>query len=842
MTTLLGLEKLWSLLRRRSDRLETLRLRLQWEDQRIEAWKDRQAILSDLEAFVRRARWSPSAYDVYDTAEPTSSALPSIRITPPSSPAPAYERLRTTSSSSMSTNSVVIPQSLLPSRRTDFSRGHRFTLAESFSREAATYASRVMNFKSSRVTVAANTLEKLIAVSREKVPDEILNEQDRLEVKSSVLDGLGRFGMNISMQWIKADQTYGDLKRAQAVAQLLKQEITDAKSHHPTARINEGFQSRLNSLKSRISGIVDPSTSRSFPRPLHPAYPDQHASNQYIMNVLSLEMNKARTMGGDAAAAADEYQTLYKAVCHVDKLVDDMRIISGRLTNATGRLTKGTSSKDGDGSPIDLSSEACLDPMKHMVYLASIPALTWELDEADEAAERAMTEARGTLSDLHEAGVKVDPRLKVSVEAAVVRLEAERLKSEGILDEVSAKSGLLRDARELFNTIGDTTSVIAHMRSELTRAADAQRWQALDVKVADDDEDDFEVISKPEPTPSTAVEVTPAELHRKVDEITSNIAGSISPRQSQLLPALAPNLSQHISTAFDKLAHDIAVLREAIRVWEEIVRQAKIMSDVRQDVSALQERIDELKTKLASTRRTVANENVLMDGSALVAKERLISSRFVQLQDDITRFTEDLPSRIPLFTTKLDPNAPRFLAHHAPNPTKAAANKFFSFSLAELDDDVKADANALAASLDQGMGTMAAQLTHLRIIGYVLYTSSWIVPQRLLPYLPFKDYVLALADGLLSTDSYRASAFALLRNAKEAVFGDGGRGQLEEFQHVSRLQFASLSQDIAAIRREYEHEREERLRSQREFKREIEGILEQLRMQQQQATTPGRVE
>ncbi|KAG8972782.1 hypothetical protein FRB90_010142, partial [Tulasnella sp. 427] len=496
LTTLLALEKLNAHLRRRSDRVEALRLRLLWEDQRLEAWKERQEILSDLEGFVKRARWSPSSYNVYNdpTPEPDTAALMPLTTLESSSGTgsdvapPSYERSRTVSATSTGGGpaaSVVIPQSLLPSPHTDFSRTHRFNLADGLSREAATYASRVMSFKSTRITPSANTLEKLIAVSREKVPDEILNEQDRLEVKSSVLDGLGRFGMNIAMQWIKADGCFGDLKRVQTMGETLTRDILAAKARHPVARQNEVFQERFQLLNDKVKSLIDPSTSRSFPRPLHPAYADQHASNQYILSVLGVEVSKARTMASEASAAAEEYQTLVKAVVHIDKQVEEMARLATKLSSATEKITNGTGlNKEGDGTPIDISTEACLDPAKHMLYLTTLPNHTLALDEADEQAERCIATSRGTLSDLEEAGVEVDHKLKVSVEKAILSLEAERAKSEKILDEVSAKSGFLREARELHSSIHDLTRTVSLMRQELAEVADEGRW-----KLSDEDDD-----------------------------------------------------------------------------------------------------------------------------------------------------------------------------------------------------------------------------------------------------------------------------------------------------------------------------------------------------------------
>lgn len=885
LTTLLALEKLNAHLRRRSDRIEALRLRLLWEDQRMEAWKERQEILSDLEGFVRRARWSPSSYNVYNdpTPEPDTAALmPLTTLTTLASSSgpgsdvapPSYERTRTVSATSTNAPaaSVIIPQSLLPSPHTDFSRTHRFTLAEGLSREGATYAARVLAFKSSRITPSANTLEKLISVSREKVPDEILNEQDRLEVKSSVLDGLGRFGMNIAMQWIKADQSFGDLKRVQAMGETLTREILAAKVQHPSERHNEVFQERLKLVTDKVKSIVDPSTSRSFPRPLHPAYPDQHASNQYILSVLGVEVSKARTMGSEASAAAEEYQTLFKAIVHIDKQVEEMARLVTRLSNATEKITKGTGlTKEGDGTPIDISSEACLDPAKHMLYLTTLPNLTWELDDADESADRAISTSRATLSDLEDAGVEVDNKLKVSVEKAILSLEAERLKSEKILDEVSAKSGFLREARELHSAVHDMSRAVSLMRQELAEVAEQGRWKLLDdeddlevhkngaAAEAEEDEEEWMIIEHPssgsgssKSTSTSSSSTSPSssnatdgdadpskEFHRRIDEISSHIASHISPLQSQLLPALAPRLATHIARGYDVLINDIAVLREAIRTWEEIRRQSKVMADVRRDARSLMERVEETKCKLVSARRSVSREDSpSADGGALILKHNAVSSQFIQLQEEINEFVQNLPSRIPLLTSTANTRGPRLVPHANPNPVKTAAARVFSFSLADLDDDVKTDANAIAAKLDESASSISSQLAQLRIVGYVFYCSSFVVPARIAPALGFHRLALKMSQGIISSEWYLAAMITYIRSFKEGIFGDGGKNQLEQFQQMARLQFAQLSQDVATIRREYEQEREERLRSQREFKREMEGIVEQLRGQ---TMTPGRV-
>ena len=56
---------------------------------------------------------------------------------------------------------------------------------------------------------AGKTLDKLIDASRKPVPDEILDEQDRLEDKAiKELDSLGKFAMAVVMQWKRFGATF----------------------------------------------------------------------------------------------------------------------------------------------------------------------------------------------------------------------------------------------------------------------------------------------------------------------------------------------------------------------------------------------------------------------------------------------------------------------------------------------------------------------------------------------------------------------------------------------------------------------------------------------------------
>jgi hypothetical protein len=196
LTTIYEFEKLLHLLRDRSESLDLLGTRLAWEEQRIGSWVERRKILADLQTFlVTRARWSPSAYDAKPQQEASSSRRGSI----------------TSMTSIASAESSVSTSSPL------FSRSARFKLAELLSRDAAQFAGRVSTLRHSKISAAGKALDKLIDNSRENsrkpVPEELLDEQDRLEEKGiNEMESIGKFAMNMVMQWRKYCQFNSNLR------------------------------------------------------------------------------------------------------------------------------------------------------------------------------------------------------------------------------------------------------------------------------------------------------------------------------------------------------------------------------------------------------------------------------------------------------------------------------------------------------------------------------------------------------------------------------------------------------------------------------------------------------
>ena len=185
LTTIYALDKLLHLLRDRTENLDLLGVRLTWEERRIGAWLELRKLLEDLREFLtNRARWSPAVYENLEADEPL-----------PSTGEHVLKRRGSTVSIASETSRASFP---------GYSRGARYKLAESLSKEAALFASRTSSLRHSKILPAGKTLDKLIDDSRRPVPDEILDEQDKLENEGmTAMEDMGKFVMQMVMQWKK---------------------------------------------------------------------------------------------------------------------------------------------------------------------------------------------------------------------------------------------------------------------------------------------------------------------------------------------------------------------------------------------------------------------------------------------------------------------------------------------------------------------------------------------------------------------------------------------------------------------------------------------------------------
>ncbi|KAF7355063.1 Growth arrest-specific 2-like [Mycena sanguinolenta] len=679
LTTIYELDKLLHLLRDRSDNLELLGIRLSWEEFRSAAWIDRRTIIADLKTFLdTRARWTPA---VYEEAAPSSP------------PTGAYNRR-----ASLTSLASVASDTLLASA--GFSRSARFKLAEVLSRDAAQFSARITSLRHSKISSAGKTLDKLIDTSRKAVPDELLDEQDRLEEKGiTELEHVGKFVMNAVMQWRKADEIYVESMKDQVTAQALWDEIEAAKFQHPTARQSTSF------------ATLHPPPAHSLDRLTYfsPEYADV---NESVVQTLSSEVSTALELARKVEAVAKEYRLNYEAVHRVETLVEAASTACNTYTSVIERLEKGVSSADGDGTPPNLMSEACLEPTRHAAFLALLSSILKEQETANESAAQVLRSSRGALLGLDRPGI--DSAFKTKAAAEFQRLSALRGQAQWTRDDVTARVGRLREARKIWNLMDGNLSELEEIRREIGEAMEKHRWQQeLNTNGAPPTPDSF---SAPLPTdfPST-------ESVKRLDDLSAKMAQEIDVPLAALSRTLEPPLNERLSRSSVGLKNFLEQVRQMAALLESIKNQAAVMGTIRDEFNDLQTHIDDLRMRVDT-----GIEDILagkLPASELSSLDSAVTSDMDDLRAEVKGFVDSLSQRVPFVSRGTGPS---------PTSSKFVKRRFSSidlklgafdeqqsvelpFDLQSLDDAVRADSNSYVMKLNGQLQTLEQRASHFQL-------------------------------------------------------------------------------------------------------------------------------
>ncbi|KAK7061475.1 growth arrest-specific 2-like protein [Favolaschia claudopus] len=693
LTTIYELDKLLHLLRDRSENLELLGIRLSWEEFRSAAWIDRRTIIADLKTFLdTRARWTPAVYEE------------SVNTPPP--PSASNRRASLTSLASVSSDTLLASAG--------FSRSARFKLAEILSRDAAQFSARITSLRHSKIAAAGKMLDKLIDTSRKPVPDDLLDEQDRLEEKGiAELENVGKFVMNAVMQWRKADEIYVESMKDQTAAQALWDEIEAAKFQHPTGRQSISFATRAEALIKRLILRGDPaSPSSAFPRPTHVLFPEYKSVNDSVVQTLSSEVSTALELARRAEAAAKEYRLNYEAVHRVETLVESASTICDTFTSIVDRLQKGVPSTDGDGSPPNLMSDTCLEPTRHAVFLALLPSILKEQEVASDSAAHVLRNSRGALLGLDRPGI--DPDFKTKAAAEFQRLSTLRGQAQWTKDDLTARVARLREARKLWSLMDSHLNDLEEVRRELGEAMEKHRWQQeLNANGAPPTPDSF---STPLPTESPH-----AESIKRLDGLDARLNQEVDVPLAALSRTLEAPLKDRLLRSSAGLKKFLEQVRQMAGLLQSIKNQAAAMGTVRDDFNDLQMRIDDLKLRVDTGVEDVLAGKLVTPQLSEV--DSAVTNGINDLRTEVKAFTDSLSQRVPFVSTgsARSPTSTKFVKRRfsSIDLTLAAFNDQpaveLPFDLQSLDDAVRADSNTYAMKLGGKLQALEQRATHFQL-------------------------------------------------------------------------------------------------------------------------------
>ncbi|KAJ7047629.1 hypothetical protein C8F04DRAFT_1059531 [Mycena alexandri] len=767
LTTIYELDKLLHLLRDRSENLELLGIRLTWEEFRTAAWIDRRTIIADLKTFLdTRARWTPAVYE--EVAPPTSSSN------------------RRASLVSLASVASVASDTLLASA--GFSRSARFKLAEVLSRDAAQFSARITSLRHSKISTAGKTLDKLIDTSRKAVPEDLLDEQDRLEEKGiSELEHVGKFVMNAVMQWRKADEIYVESMKDQAAAQVLWDEIEAAKFQHPTARQSTAFVTRADALIRRLILRGDPaSPSSSFPRPTHVLFPENKEVNESVVQTLSSEISTALELARKVEGVAKEYRLNFEAVHRVETLVESASTLSATFTTVIDRLEKGVSSTDGDGTPPNLMSETCLEPTRHAAFLALLPSILKEHETATDAAAQVIRNSRGALLGLDRPGI--DPAFKTKAAAEFQRLSTLRGKAQWTREDVSNRVGRLREARKLWNLMDGSLNELEDIRREIGEAMEKHRWQQeLNSNGAPPTPDSF---SAPLPADSP-----PTESVKRLDDLGTKLTKEIDLPLASLSRTLEPPLNDRLLRSSTSLKHFLKQVRQMASLLQAVKSQAAAMGAIREDFNDLQIRIDDLKMRVDTGIEEIFAEKLL--ASDLSTFDGALTKDIDGLRSEVKAFTDSLPQRVPFVSDNSYPStiATRFVKRRFSSiDLKLGAfdehqSVELPFELQSLDDAVRADSNSYAMKLGGELQILEQRAAHFQLAQMAKEVDA-----------SLSSIVLDINDVAQQLSTFKSSLGSLTATVGQSDITQPLAGLQKDVEGVSHTRRTAIARSFSPIR------------------------------------------
>ncbi|KAG5654056.1 hypothetical protein H0H81_007782 [Sphagnurus paluster] len=690
LTTIYELDKLLHLLRDRSENLELLGLRLAWEESRISAWMDRRKILEDLQTFLdTRLRWNPSVYDNTTIPDDTPG------------PHDPKRRASVTSFASAASDTSI--------NSAGFSRSTRFKLAELLSRDAAQFAGRVTSLRHGKIAAAAKALDKLIDHSRKSVPEDLLDEQDKLEEMGITdMENLGKFVMNMVMQWRKADEIYIETMKDKLSSQNLFEEIETAKLHHPTARQSTSFVSRADTLIKRLAMRDNPaSLSSSFPRPEHLLFADQRDFNKLLAQSLSSEIVHTTTIVSKVNAAAKAYRAGWEAVKRVESLTSECQELSKSFASVITRLQEGVSAGDGDGSPLNLMDDTCLEPSRHSAFLALLPSIMQENARAAETSDIVLRNSLPAILGLGHPGISAE--FKANAISVFKRLEVLKNQAQEACEDMASRGNRLREARRIWAAVERVLKCSQDVVQRIGDTINSKRWRQLSGPTIE--------LLTPESPSTTPIpsESSHLGLTTEIIQLSFHAAQEV---EVPLLALCDENLEAPLkqwlvekSVTLNRWLEGAKKLADLLKAVQE---QSNVMDSVNDEFCDLQLRLEGLSVQISSCMSEVLG-NRLSNGSIPGASNNL-QSGLETLREEVDRFASKLADRVPFVSQLVSLTAtPAAHKRRISIASKLGIPHSLDFDPAAIDNAVRADSNSFVMRLNGQLENLARNLTHFQL-------------------------------------------------------------------------------------------------------------------------------
>lgn len=522
---------------------------------------------------------------------------------------------------------------------------------------------------------------------------------------------LDKFSCKISLD--RTDELYVETMKDQSMAQNLLEEIETAKLHHPTPRQSSSFTSRVDTLLKRLTLRGDPMSNLDiFPRPAHPLFPYQLSFNNTLVQSLSTEFATATDLVTKVDTLAKEYRSNFEAVKEVDHLSQSANELLSKFYSLIDRLSHGISTCEGDGSPPDLSNETCLQPTMHATFLALLPTLLEEADQANSAADKLVCTFQLALLNLDRPGI--DLSFKQQAANVLDTLVVARDKLYVLINDTNTRVGHLRVVRKVWSIMDESLKVLQNVQSEVGETMEREKWKPSDGAGAGP--------MTPETPRSRSLDpvVSSSDMLERLGIVRETLSHDIAVSLASISGSLSASLDSFLTQTYGGLMNRLENINRLVQLSDAVRSQSAAMTSLREEVNELQVRIEDLMIRYDAVTEEALSGDLPLERIPETYSELQLDAD--SLCDAVKTFANSVAHRIPLVApTPRDPTSTTFIRKKSSfTDYRLGASALpiaveLPFSLTGLDDSVRADSNFLVMKLTGETESLHRKADHLQL-------------------------------------------------------------------------------------------------------------------------------
>lgn len=499
----------------------------------------------------------------------------------------------------------------------------------------------------------------------------------------------------------------------QTAAQNLLEEIETAKLYHPTPRQSSSFTSRVDTLIKRLTLRGDPiSNPGIFPRPTHPLFPDQLSFSNTLVQSLSTEFATAADLVTRVDALAKEYRSNYEAVKEVDLLSQSANELLSKFNSIIDRLSHGISTYEGDGSPPDLSSEICLQPTVHATFLAFLPALLEEAEQANSAADKLVCSYQLALLNLDRPGIDLSFKQHAANLLDTLVVTHDRLRV--LVDQTNTRVGHLRVVRKIWSIMDESLKVLENVQSEVGETMEREKWKSPGRSGADPMTPETPRFRNLDPI------VSSSDVLKRLDIVRETLSHDIAVPLASLSGSLEASLDSSLAQTYGGLMSRLENVNRMVQLLDAVRSQSAVMTSLREDVDELQVRIEDLVIRYDTVTEEALSGKLPLEHISKTHSELQLDTD--SLCDSVKTFVNKVAHRVPLVAPNIrDQASTTFIRKKFSSSDSRLGGSALPvtvelpFSLTNLDDSVRTDSNFLVMKLTGESENLRRKAGHLQL-------------------------------------------------------------------------------------------------------------------------------